>query len=94
MGSVSPVSEDDTRVARPTALYPQPDISPGEFEYYVAKELLRSAGSEVDGLEVAVHEKITGPDGTYDFDSTLRFNVGGMSFLVLVEAKPQSTARI
>jgi hypothetical protein len=81
------VGEDDTRIARPTALYPSPDITPEQFEHYVADELLRSAGSEVDGLKVTVHEKIAGPDGTYDFDATLRFNVGGMSFLTLVEAK-------
>jgi hypothetical protein len=81
------VSEDETRVARPTAMYPPPDITPGEFEQFVAEQLIGSAYPEVDDLKLTLHEKITRPDGTYDFDATIRFNVAGMSFLVLVEAK-------
>ena len=87
VGNVIGVSEDDTRVARPTAFYPQPEITPGEFEEFVAEQLLGSAGSEVSDLVVNVHEKITGADGTYDFDATVRYQFAGMSFLVLVEAK-------
>jgi hypothetical protein len=81
------VSENDTRVARPTALYPEPEITPSEFEEFVAGQLLGSAGSEVSDLSITVHEKITGADGTYDFDATVRYQLLGMSFLVLVEAK-------
>jgi hypothetical protein len=81
------MSEDDTRVARPTAFYPQADITPGEFEEFVAKQLFGAASSEVDDLSVTLHEKITSADGTYDFDATIRYQLAGMSFLVLVEAK-------
>jgi hypothetical protein len=81
------VSEDDSRVARPTALYPQPEITPSEFEKFVAHQLLGSADSTVNNLVVTLHEKITGTDGAYDFDATVRYQFAGMSFLVLVEAK-------
>jgi hypothetical protein len=36
---------------------------------------------------VTLHDKVQGTDGQYDFDATVRFSVGGMEFLVLVEAK-------
>jgi hypothetical protein len=87
VGSIIRVSEDDTRVARPTAFYAQPEITPGEFEEFVAKQLLESADSEVNDLSISLHEKIAGADGTYDFDTTVRYQFAGMSFLVLVEAK-------
>jgi len=50
-------------------------------------QLLGSAKPVVDNLAVTLHEKITGVDGTYDFDATVRYRFAGMSFLVLVEAK-------
>ncbi|MFF3373813.1 restriction endonuclease [Streptomyces sp. NPDC002680] len=81
------MSEDDSRVARPTALYPQPEITPSEFEKFVAHQLLGSADSKVNDLVVTLHEKIVGTDGVYDFDATVRYRFAGMSFLVLVEAK-------
>jgi hypothetical protein len=87
LGNVILVSEDETRVARPTAMYPPPDITPAEFEQFVAEQLIGSAYPLVDDLKVTLHERITRPDGTYDFDATIRFNIAGMSFLVLVEAK-------
>lgn len=79
--------EDDTRVARPTAFYGRPEITPGEFEEFVAEQLLGSAQPEVRDLDIKLHEKIAGDDGTYDFDATVRYELAGMSFLVLVEAK-------
>jgi hypothetical protein len=79
------VSEDDTRIARPTARYLRPDITPGEFEKFVAGTLLGAA--EVDDLVITVHEKVAGVDGTYDFDATVRYRFAGMDFLVVVEAK-------
>jgi hypothetical protein len=85
-GSVLLVHDDDTRVARPTAHYPPPDITPKQFEEFVAN-LLGAAEPIVDNLRVTLHEKITRPDGTYDFDATVRYDFAGMSFLVLVEAK-------
>jgi Restriction endonuclease len=74
-------------VARPTAFYPQPEITPGEFEDFVACQLLGAAAPEVNNLTVALHDKIMGADGTYDFDATVRYQFAGMSFLVVVEAK-------
>ena len=46
-----------------------------------------SASSEVGDLCISPHEKIAGADGMYDFDTTVRYQFAGMSFLVLVEAK-------
>ena len=66
---------------------PHPAITPGEFEEFVAGELLGAAGSEVDDLVVAVQEKIIGTDGAYNFDVTVRYRFAGMAFLVVVEAK-------
>lgn len=77
---------DDQAVAFPTAFYPQPDITPAEFEHFVGA-LLESVTPLVDDLNVTLHEKIDGTDGTYDFDATVRFGLAGMEFLVLVEAK-------
>jgi hypothetical protein len=61
-------------------------ISPGEFEEFVA-ELLGSAAPLVTGMVVTPHEKIRGVDGEYDFDATVRYELWGLSFLVLAEAK-------
>lgn len=76
------MTEDDR-----TLRYPHPAITPGEFEEFVAGELLGAAGSEVDDLVVTLHEKIVGADGAYDFDATVRYRFAGMAFLVVVEAK-------
>src|SRR4051812_35910155 len=77
---------EDSDVDRVTAHYPPADITPAEFEQFVV-ELLSSASGQVDDLTVTLHDKITGVDGTYDFDATVRFVMGGVSFLVVVEAK-------
>jgi hypothetical protein len=74
-------------IARPTAFYPGPETTPGEFEEFVATQLLGAAASQVSDLIVAVREKVTGADGTYEFDATVRYQFAGMSFLVVVEAK-------
>lgn len=79
--------DDDSRIARPTAFYGRPpEMTPGEFEEYVV-ELLKAANSEVDDLNIQLHEKIVGADGEYDLDATVRFSFNGMSFLTIVEAK-------
>ena len=50
--------------------------------------MLDSIGAATDSPPVVtLHEKIQGPDGTYDFDATVRFDWAGMHFLVIVEAK-------
>lgn len=77
---------DDEAIERATARYPPADITPAQFERFVV-ELLDSAGPHVDGLEVTLHDKVEGVDGTYDFDATVRFALAGMAFLVVVEAK-------
>lgn len=66
--------------------YPSADISASEFEDWVA-EVLGSVGPELDDLRVEVHELVTGMDGAYDFDATVRYRWAGLDFLVLVEAK-------
>jgi hypothetical protein len=77
---------DETAVHPATAHYPPADITPAEFEEFVT-ELFASAQEGIESLPVRLHEKITGVDGAYDFDATVRYEIAGMSFLVLVEAK-------
>lgn len=77
---------DADEVAFETAHYPTADITPGEFEQFVV-ELLESVRPLVEALEVTLHDKLQGADGLYDFDATVRFGLGGMRFLVLIEAK-------
>jgi hypothetical protein len=77
---------DEREAAPETAHYPVADITPSEFEQFVV-ELLESASTSVSALRVTLHDKIHGADGLYDFDATVRFELGGMEFLVLVEAK-------
>lgn len=79
------MSDQEIRVAPPAA--PRPDISPAEFEEFVADRLLGSAAPHVSGLSVTLHEKVAGSDGTYDLDATVRYGFAGMDFLVVVEAK-------
>lgn len=78
-----PADED---VAPATAHYPAAEITPAEFEQFVV-ELIEAGGTAVEAPKVTLHDKIVGTDGTYDFDATIRFSLGGMNFLVLVEAK-------
>lgn len=80
------MSNDDEKVDRWVAINPPADISPAEFEQFVA-EVLRAGSPGLAGFEVKSHEVISGVDGDYDFDATVRFSYLGMDFLVLVEAK-------
>jgi hypothetical protein len=73
-------------MAQPLDRYPDPSVTPEEFERLVAA-LLGSLGSRLKGLRVTNHEEISTPDGDYDFDATARFEAMGMDFLVLIEAK-------
>jgi hypothetical protein len=84
-----PPTADDETVSRATAHYLPADITPAEFETFVA-ELLGSTSPLVDHLRITLHESIAGPDGTYDFDCTVRYELMGLEFLVLVEAKRNS----
>lgn len=69
-----------------TNRYPPADMSPADFELFVV-ETIHSINRDVDDLKVTLHELVEGNDGTYDMDATMRFRLGGMDFLVLVEAK-------
>jgi hypothetical protein len=78
---------DDEKVDRWIATRPPAeDISPAEFEEFVA-ELLRAGSPGLENYMVQSHEVIHGVDGDYDFDATVRFSVLGMDYLVLVEDK-------
>src|SRR3954466_4172690 len=78
--------DDDSEVASVTARYPPADITPAEFESFVA-ELFDSAATEVEDFDVRVLDAIKGVDGSYVFDATVRFTVAGLRMLVVVEAK-------
>jgi hypothetical protein len=76
--------DDDVLPWRPGA--PPPDLTPAEFEQWVA-ELCRGLWAGLDDLRVEIHDRIQGTDGTYDFDVTGRWRIGGADYLTLVEAK-------
>lgn len=78
--------DGDSEIARPTAHYPPADLSPDEFEAFVAA-LFAAVTPRPDGYQVTVHDKITGSDGSYIFDATIRYRLAGLDFLILVEAK-------
>lgn len=82
------MTEADDPVARPTAFYPPADISPAEFENFVTSlfEGIEESGG-VTNLRIQNHEVVRGVDGTYDFDATVRYDLAGLAFLILVEAK-------
>lgn len=77
---------EESDVHRATTQYPPAEITPAEFEVFVTS-LFESAKESVTNLVIQLHERITGVDGTYDFDGTVRYEMAGMQFLVLVEAK-------
>lgn len=61
-------------------------LSPEEFEAEVETLLLR-AGFGLPEFKVQRLEKIQASDGVYEIDVTARFEVLGVSFLVLIECK-------
>ena len=78
---------DDEIPGHPRLWYPDPeDLDFSEFESFVVATFEQVAPA-VDQLHVRLHERIESPDGDYDFDATVRFEFGGLAFLVLVEAK-------
>lgn len=80
--------EPDDVVAGPTAHYPPADITPAEFETFVTSlfDAIEERGG-ITNLRIQNHEVVEGSDGSYDFDATVRYELAGMKFLVLVEAK-------
>jgi hypothetical protein len=80
------MSDKDIHSATPAVRPPDWDITPEEFEELTAG-LLQEAMGEADGFKIERHTVLPAADGTYDIDATVRFEVGGIAFLVLVEAK-------
>jgi len=66
--------------------YPEPDMTAADFEEFV-RDLFAQTAPEVDALHVTLHDRVAGSDGTYNFDATIRYELGGLAYLVLVEAK-------
>src|SRR5690349_11550075 len=71
--------------------YPPADITPSEFEEWIG-ELYAAVTPRVDNLRVEVHDIVHGVDGSFDIDVTVRYVLGGLQFLVLVEAKRHKNA--
>ncbi len=57
-----------------------------EFEGFTYG-LFQQTEPAVNDLTITLHESIAGVDGVYDFDATVRYRVGDMAFLIVVEAK-------
>jgi hypothetical protein len=83
------VNNDDEKVDRWIAINPPADITPDEFERFVA-EILRSGSPGLSGFEVRSPETLSGTDGDFTFDATVCFSYLGMDFLTIVEAKYHS----
>lgn len=66
--------------------YPPPDITPAEFETFLA-EIFGSVKESVESLDVRVRDRIQGVDGVYVFDVTIRYRFAGADYLTVVEAK-------
>jgi len=76
------VDDDDQLVPRQ---HPVPEMTPAEFETFVAS-MFEQTRPLVEDLRVTLQEEIPAADGSYAFDATIRFRLTGMDFLVLVEA--------
>lgn len=78
---------DDDVIQRIVSRYPPAEtITPGEFEAYVA-DIVEAVGAHFETFQVERHAVIESADGAYDFDAVATFNVGGVSFTILIEAK-------
>lgn len=82
-------ASDEEKVDRWVARYPPAEISPEDFEQFVA-DVLGTGSPGLAEFEVRSHEVLRGVDGDFDFDATVRFSYLGMSFLTVVEAKRHS----
>src|SRR5690606_35117652 len=63
-------------------------MSPIEFEQQV-KTLLDVLGADLNSFCSTHREQLTGSDGNYEIDVSVRFNAMSVNFLVLVECKHQ-----
>jgi hypothetical protein len=82
----APGTRSDSDVPQAMQQYPAADITPEEFEEWVA-DVFGSLASDLDDLRVEAHDRIQGTDGAFEFDATVRYSWGGLDFLVIVEAK-------
>jgi hypothetical protein len=73
-----PEPEDDFRP------YPSPVITPGEFEDWLGEVLPPAFPPDA---VIEIRESLSGVDGSYVLDVTVRFRAGGLDFLVIGEAK-------
>lgn len=80
------MKDEESETANLIKRYPPADITPAEFEEWVA-ELFKAVAPGLDGLHVTLGERVEGVDGTYDFDATVRYRWAGLEFVVVVEAK-------
>jgi restriction system protein len=66
--------------------YPSPTLSPEEFELTV-KSMLDTDGEGLTDYRSGHREVISGHDGDYEFDVTVRFTALGATYLTLIECK-------
>lgn len=62
------------------------EMSPSEFEQFTMS-LLENAIKDVSNAKVEHNELIQTPDGEYQIDGTIRFEIMGVKYLTLVECK-------
>lgn len=85
-GSEKPIDHSDDEVPNWMNRYPPADITPAEFEAFVA-EILGLVSTTVEGVIGRLRDRIEGVDGTYIFDATVRYRFGGADYLTVIEAK-------
>lgn len=71
------------------ARWPPAELTPTEFERFVA-DFLATSPTNVDDYRVTAPDTITGSDGTFVFDATVRYRLQGLDFLTVIEAKQHS----
>lgn len=62
------------------------NISPSDFEVFVER-IIQRMGVHLDEFSIRRLERVSGSDGEYEIDITVRFKALGVNFLTLVECK-------
>jgi len=70
--------------------YPPPTLTPTEFERTV-RSMLDARQGKLRDYKSNHLETISGADGEYTFDVTVRFTAFGVSYLTLIECKHKKT---
>ncbi len=68
----------------PQGVWPPAEITPREFEDWLGDIYRAAAGADA---VVTVRDRVTGPDGTYELDVTVRYRVAGLDHVLICEAK-------